>query len=87
MVNICLLSPYSVFLCICFLYKYECLRLLSEVAFEGNETILTASYLLLYVMTTGLKPLVQNMMRQINIFYVDNTGVFHIIGFSCPHFG
>ena len=37
----------------CFLYEYACFRLLSEVALEANETILTANYSLLYVMTTG----------------------------------
>ena len=63
----------------CFLYEYACFRLLSEVALEANETILTASYLLLYVMTTG-NILVQAVYTKYaeaeKYFYVNNPGVF-----------
>ena len=79
----------------CFLYEYACFRLLSEVALEANETILTASYSLLYVMTKG-NILMQAMYDRGEFtidsgtkyaeadkyFYVNNPGVFHIIGFS-----
>ena len=74
----------------CFLYEYPCFRLLSEVALEANEAISTASYSLLYVMTTG-NILMQAMYDRGELsldsgtkyavadkyFYVNNPGVFH----------